>query len=80
MAGSDRGGVPEIIEHEKSGLLFHSEDADDLYRQLSRLWSDREFCSQLALAGKERADEMFDEELHFPALYNLLVTTVQSDD
>lgn len=78
VVGSNRGGVPEIIEHEKSGLLFHSENADDLYLQLNRLWSDREFCSQLALAGKERADQLFDEELHFPALHDLLVHTVSA--
>jgi glycosyltransferase involved in cell wall biosynthesis len=80
VIGSDRGGVPEIIEHEKSGLLFRSEDADDLFWQLKRLWSDRAFCAQLALTGKARSDELFDEDLHFPALYNLLTAAVGTDN
>ncbi len=72
VIGSDRGGVPEIIEHGKSGLLFRSEDADDLYCQLKRLWTDRRFTAGLALAGKRRADELFNEDSHFPALQQLL--------
>lgn len=72
VVGSDRGGVPEIIDHEKNGLLFRSTDADDLQQQLQRLWRDREFCAQLAAAGKEKADRLFDEAEHFSALKRLL--------
>jgi glycosyltransferase involved in cell wall biosynthesis len=72
VVGSDRGGVPEIIDHEKTGLLFRSTDAEDLYRQLQRLWQDRDFCARLAVAGKEKADQVFDEAHHFTALQNLL--------
>jgi len=72
VIGSDRGGVPEIIDHEKNGLLFRSTDVDDLYRQLQRLWQDRAFCAGLAAAGKEKADRLFDEAEHFVALQHLL--------
>lgn len=72
VIGSDRGGVPEIIDHEKTGLLFRSTDGEDLYRQLQRLWQDRDFCARLAAAGKEKADRVFDEARHFTALRDLL--------
>lgn len=72
VIGSDRGGVPEIIEHDKTGLLFRSTDADDLYRQLERLWQDRELLERLARAGKQKADATFDESEHFAALWELL--------
>ncbi len=73
VIGSDRGGVPEIIDHEKNGLMFHSTDADDLYGQLERLWNDRYFCAELAIAGREKADRLFDEASHFEALCQLLL-------
>ena len=73
VIGSDRGGVPEIIDHEKTGLLFRSTDGEDLYRQLQRLWQDRDFCTRLAAAGKEKADRVFDEARHFTALRDLLL-------
>ncbi len=72
VIGSDRGGVPEIIDHEKIGLMFRSTDADDLYRQLARLWRDRAFCAELASAGKEKADRLFEEADHFTSLRQLL--------
>ncbi len=72
VIGSDRGGVPEIIDHEKTGLMFRSTDADDLYTQLHRLWQDRAFCTDLAVAGKEKADRLFDEVEHFSSLSQLL--------
>lgn len=72
VIGSDRGGVPEIIDHGKTGLLFRSTDGEDLYRQLQRLWQDRDLCARLAAAGKEKADRLFDEAMHFTALRDLL--------
>ena len=73
VIGSDRGGVPEIIDHEKTGLMFRSTDADDLYGKLERLWHDRSFCTELAIAGREKADRLFDEASHFEALCQLLL-------
>lgn len=41
------GGMKELIEHEKSGLLFELNDADDLRRQLRRLLTEPDFLSRL---------------------------------
>ncbi|MDH5395246.1 MAG: glycosyltransferase family 4 protein [Gammaproteobacteria bacterium] len=71
VIGSACGGVPEIIEHEKTGLLFESENVDDLTLQLAKIVDDKNFCQQLAKAGKEDADERFSEEKHFSRLLEL---------
>lgn len=68
VVGSNCGGVPEIIEHEKTGLLFETENVEDLTSQLSKLVDDKDFCSRLASAGKIDADERFSEEKHFKKL------------
>ena len=68
VIGSNCGGVPEIIEHEKTGLLFESENVDDLTDQISKIESDRFFCKKLAKAGKDDADKRFSEEAHFAKL------------
>ena len=71
VIGSNSGGVPEIIKHEKTGLLFESEDVTDLTKQLSKLVLDQDFCIKLAKAGKEEADKRFSEEKHFEKLIKL---------
>ena len=74
VVGSDCGGVPEIIQHEKTGLLFESENVDDLTMQLEKLVRDQDFCQQLAMAGKADADERFSEEKHFAKLLEYFET------
>ncbi|MER3445992.1 MAG: hypothetical protein C4291_03775 [Candidatus Dadabacteria bacterium] len=37
--GSNVDGIPEIIEHEKTGLIFENEDAEDLARQIKKVIS-----------------------------------------
>lgn len=71
VIGSNSGGVPEIITHEKTGLLFETENVDDLALQLTKIINDKEFCEKLAKAGKKEADERFSEEKHFKSLVKL---------
>ena len=68
VIGSNRGGVPEIITHEQTGLLFESWDAASLYKQIRHLYTDAEFREQLAHNGREEADRRFNTEAHFAAL------------
>ena len=47
------GGVPALIEHEKTGLLVAPGDPEGLAKELDRLLSDRPFACSLAVAGSE---------------------------
>lgn len=71
VIGSNCGGVPEIINHSETGLLFESENVSDLTKQLTSIVTDTDFCSKLAKAGKIDADERFSEEKHFKKLLAL---------
>lgn len=68
VIGSNRGGVPEIITHEKTGLLFESRDVSSLYKQIYRLYTDAALRKTLAENGKREADKRFNTEDHFSAL------------
>ena len=71
VIGTNCGGVPEIIEHEKTGLLFEPESVQDLTKQLLKIVNDNDFCMELASAGKKDADERFSEEKHFSSLIEI---------
>ena len=68
VIGSNSGGVPEIIDHEKTGLLFETKNANSLYQQLERLFLDADYKNDLAAQGSKSADERFDNSLHFQHL------------
>lgn len=72
VIGSKAGGVPEIIDHEDTGLLFESKNSTDLKNQLLKLESDASFKHRLATNGKKKSDDLFNEEKHFEALSSIL--------
>jgi glycosyltransferase involved in cell wall biosynthesis len=79
VIGSDRGGVPEIIDPNETGLLFRSGDAHDLYRQLVQMRDDG-LRERLARAGKAKADTQFADALHFPELRRRLTSLVSPEN
>lgn len=70
VIGSNSGGVPEIIEHEKTGLLFKTKNSGDLYTQIEKLYLDPDFKHKLAQQGQQSADSRFNNTLHFQQLEN----------
>lgn len=71
VIGSNSGGVPEIIQHDKTGLLFESFNAQDLFKQIERIYLDVDLKNQLAAQGKQDADIRFNDTLHFQQLEKL---------
>jgi glycosyltransferase involved in cell wall biosynthesis len=78
VIGSNSGGVPEIIDHEKTGLLFKTQDSNSLYQQIERLYLDAEIKDKIAQQGKLSADQRFDNDLHFQKLENHLKSAIDS--
>lgn len=68
VIGSNKGGVPEIIDHEQTGLLFQSFDVNSLYAALKRLHQEPQLKQALAARGKQKADKNFNTEQHFSML------------
>lgn len=47
VVGSNLGGIAELIQHERNGLLFQVDNADDLARNLQRLLDEPELLPRL---------------------------------
>jgi len=78
VVATNAGGVPEIISHDKDGLLFEPGNAQELAGALTRLYKDPEFRQQLALAGQATAKNRFSEQGHFTELKQILMDVVGS--
>jgi glycosyltransferase involved in cell wall biosynthesis len=66
------GGNPDLIEHEKTGLLFELDDAAGLAANIRRLVQDPALARRLAEAAQRHAEAQFDLHAmadHFHALY-----------
>ena len=71
VIGSDSGGIPEIITHGVNGLLFAPEDSQQLAERMAYLINHPAEREHLAQAGKEDADQRFDQDQHFKKLTHL---------
>ena len=78
VVGSNAGGVPEIIEDGKTGLLFTPEQSNELADCLEKLINNPELHKALTNNGKKFADENFSEEKHFKNLDHYLFDPINS--
>ena len=65
VLGSNQGGPLEIIDDEKTGLLFESMNSDSLCEKLSLIIDNEKLKDSLALNGKIKANEVFDNQKQF---------------
>ncbi len=59
VIGTDSGGIRDIIEHERTGLLVPLDDAEELSEAILRLMDDKSLRERLAENGYRRALDKF---------------------
>ncbi len=62
VVASNAGGVPEIVRHEQTGLLFEPGDAEGLAAQLLRIAQDDALRERLVEQGRASVNEQFSLE------------------
>ena len=59
VAASDVGGIPDIVEHETTGLLFPQRDPDAIAEAVIRLAGDDNLRDRIVEAARKRVRERF---------------------
>jgi len=81
IVASRIGGVPELVDDEKTGLLVPPNDIGALSGGIDRLLSDPGLMQKMGEAGREKAEKEFDEKTYVQntlAQYNLLINKYQN--
>lgn len=71
VIGSDLGGISELIDHEKNGLLFKAGDVDELTRLINRLLNNPDEIRLFGVNARKKAELEFDPNHHFTELMKL---------
>lgn len=71
VIASNIGGLPEVVEHEKTGLLTPAGDAAALAHAMQRLWDDTDLNQSLGLAGYHAVRQKFTPEAFYRQLVQL---------
>ena len=68
------GGLSEIVEHNKTGLLFETGNIYDLIDKIKFLWNNKALCMTMGMAGQEKATKLYSST----RCYHLLIQTYQN--
>lgn len=71
VIASDSGGLPEIVQHEKSGLIVPPGDEEALAQGLLRVLQDRESAEQMGREGRAFALKHLDQEDYLDKMIRL---------
>jgi glycosyltransferase involved in cell wall biosynthesis len=74
VIGSRIGGISEMIEPGRSGLLFTPTDAGELGECMQTLWHDKSLRSKMGRAAREKVQKEFSSEAHYEQLMDLYST------
>lgn len=69
--GSDIGATTEIIDHEKTGMLFSSGDWEMLKSSILRVVGDREFAADLGQRAREKFVQRYTKEANHGLLMDV---------
>jgi len=68
VVGSDRGGIPELVQDGRYGSVYPAHDADVLAAVLAARWSDQDGTAAMGRAAKRYVDEEFNDERFYTSL------------
>ncbi len=72
VIGSNSGGVLEIIDDKETGLLFESQNSEDLALKIEELYLDNSLKEYLAINGQKKANESFNNDIQFKKLIEVI--------
>ncbi|OGI21872.1 MAG: hypothetical protein A2255_11115 [Candidatus Melainabacteria bacterium RIFOXYA2_FULL_32_9] len=68
VIGSNIGAIPEIIENGKNGIIFESENADDLAQAIRQLNTNRTLLYEMGQNARLKAKSMYISNIHYSKL------------
>jgi glycosyltransferase involved in cell wall biosynthesis len=78
VVASRLGGIPEIVEDGKTGLLFEAGNAEDLKQKVEYLWNRPELCKKMGAAGRDKALSEYSAETYYQRLMTIYEQAGQS--
>jgi glycosyltransferase involved in cell wall biosynthesis len=69
---SDLSGIPELVQHEQTGLLTQPRDVAAIAASILRLRGDRRLSARLAVAGRQKIESQFNQKINVQNLLDIL--------
>jgi len=70
VIGANIGGIPELVDHGSTGLLFEPGNAEDLAEKINILLQDRNLTVEMGKSARKKVEKNYNEEIHYRRLIN----------
>ncbi|BET68971.1 glycosyltransferase [Opitutales bacterium ASA1] len=77
VVASRIGGLADMIEDGRSGLLVAPGDSEGLARAFRRLWRDPEACSRMGAAARDRVHREYGRDVYYERMVSVYRETVK---
>jgi glycosyltransferase involved in cell wall biosynthesis len=71
VIGSDLGGVSEIIDNGRDGLLFEAGNVEALKAEMEKLIEDDALVEQMGIAARKKIEDKYSPEHHYARLLGI---------
>lgn len=75
--GSRTGGIPEVVDHERNGMLAEPGDAVSLAAAIERILSDRALREKLVEGGRETLIRKFSPEVYVRSVERIYLAAIE---
>lgn len=76
VIGSINGGIPDLVQHQKTGLLFERASKEGLKKCVLELWNDRGFAQKLGYQAYKFLRENNHPDVLYPQLMKIFQETI----
>ncbi len=76
VIGSKMGGIPEQIEHEKTGLLFEPKNVDELAECILKMYKNPDFAIELGKNAKQKALAQYSKDRYYKELLQIYESVI----
>lgn len=71
IIGSDIAGIPELVEENINGLLYNTDNTEELASKMELLFNNNELCEKFGKASKKLAKEKYDKDIYYNNIINI---------
>lgn len=80
VIGANIGGIPELIQEAKTGLVYKFDDIEDLANKMKIFFEDSELAEQFGKNAKEEAKELYGKEKYYQRILDIYDNFVKGEN
>ena len=77
VIGSNSGGIPEIVDHRKNGLIFHRGNSEGLRDAIEYLLDNKNLIIEYGKNARRKAEENYTEKKHYSKIMEVYNSVLQ---